>query len=104
MSASSGARPRETLATNSVVTKSPKSTVRYQPIPTRHLRHRRSRSCAPASPPVAAVTRKAGSAMPGIDAREVTVLKANPSERSTGRASNPCSWRTVGRKIVYEMA
>jgi hypothetical protein len=88
-SASSGARPRKTLPTRTVATKNPRSAIRYQCTPTRHLRHLLNRSRTPSFPLVAAVTRKAGSATPRMVAIETTALKASPSERSTGRASSP---------------
>ena len=103
-SASSGARPRNTLTTSSVASRSPKSAMRYQPIPTRHLRHLRSKSRTPTLPLVAAVTRKAGSVTPRIVASEVTVSKARPYERSIGSTSNPRSERTMGRKTIHVMA
>jgi hypothetical protein len=89
---------------STMTARSPKSAARYQTMPTRHLRHRCSSSRIPALPPVAAVTMKAGSATPRIDASEVTASKAIPFERSTGSASSPRAWRITGRKTVHAMA
>jgi hypothetical protein len=97
----SGARLWKTLATSNMAARNPKSAIRYQCTPTRHLRHRLSSSRTPALPLVAAVTSKAGSAMPRIEAIARTALKASPSERSIGKASSPRPWRTTGRKTVH---
>jgi hypothetical protein len=104
VSTSSGAGSERTLPTSTMTASSPKSAAKYQPMPTRHLRHRPSRSRTPALPLVAAVTRKAGSATPRIDASEVTASKATPSVRSTGKVSSPRAWRTTGRKTLHAMA
>src|SRR5215210_1707080 len=96
-SASSGTTPKNGMAASSIVTGSPKSAMRYQWIPTRHRSIRPSRSRTPSLPPVAAVTRKAGTASP----RTVTSVWTTVSGSSIGRTPNPFSERRMGIRLPH---
>src|SRR3712207_6804360 len=96
-SASSGATPRNGMAASSIVTGRPKIAMRYQLTPTRHRSNWLSRSRTPSLPPVAAVTRKAGTASP----KTVASVWTTVSGSSIGRTPNPFSDRRMGIRLVH---
>ena len=87
------------FCTRVVSTLGPKSAMRYQPIPTRHLRHRRRRLRTPVLPLVATVTRMAGSATPKISSQ--SNLYSRTSYLRTSSSYTPLSPKgTRNRSVV----